>query len=99
MIVIATIYILAAIIMVVALVMSSNNMRTNRYTTDNEIISVYQYSEIVVGTVLFFILFIIYQIVTNGNYNTLDILFSTLAFGITFALGKIVGNWVDYNHD
>ena len=99
MIVIAIVYILAAIIMVVALYMSSNNMRKNRYTSDNEIISVYQYSEIVVGTVLFFILFIMYQIVTNGNYNTLDILFSTLAFGITFALGKIVGNWVDYNQE
>ena len=99
MLVIAIIYILAAIIMVVSLVMSSKKMRKNRYTSDNEIISVYQYSEIVIGTVLFFILFILYQIVTNGNYNTLDILFSTLAFGSTFALGKIVGNWVDYNHN
>ena len=99
MIVIAIIYILAAIIMVVALTMSSSNMRKSRYTSDNDIISVYQYSEIVVGTVLFFILFIAYQVTTNGNYNTLDILFSTVAFGVTFALGKIVGNWVDYNQD
>ncbi len=99
MIVIAIVYILAAIIMVVALYMSSNKMRKNIYTSDNEIISVYQYSEIVVGTVLFFILFIAYQLVTNGNYNTLDVLFSTIAFGVTFALGKIVGNWVDYNQE
>jgi hypothetical protein len=97
MIVIGFIYVLAATILVVALVMSSNNIIKNRYSSDTGIVSLYQYSEVVVGTILFFILFIMYQIVTLGNYNTVDILFSTFSFGIIFSLGKIVGNWIDYN--
>tara|TARA_B100000963_G_scaffold40418_1_gene30069 strand:- start:489 stop:788 length:300 start_codon:yes stop_codon:yes gene_type:complete len=99
MIVIGIIYVFAAIILIVAIVMGSKKLKNQRYSSDNDILSVYQYSEIVIGTVLFFILFIAYQIVINGNYNTLDIVYSTLAFGSTFALGKIVGNWVDYNHN
>ena len=97
MIVIGIIYVFAAIILIVAIVMGSKKLKNQRYSSDNDILSVYQYSEIVIGTVLFFI--IIISSVINGNYNTLDIVYSTLAFGSTFALGKIVGNWVDYNHN
>ena len=53
MIFVAIIYICAAIIMVVALAMSSKSMRKSNYKSDVEIVTIKQYSEIVIGTMLF----------------------------------------------
>lgn len=99
MIFVAIIYICAAIIMVVALAMSSKSMRKSNYKSDVEIVTIKQYSEIVIGTMLFLLFYIAYSIVIDGNINMFDIIYSTIAFAIIISCGKIVGNWVDYNED
>ena len=99
MIFVAIIYICAAIIMVVALAMSSKSMRKSNYKSDDEIVTIRQYSEIVIGTMLFLLFYIAYSIVIDGNINIFDIIYSTIAFAIIIMSGKIVGNWVDYNED
>tara|TARA_Y100000389_G_scaffold202559_1_gene248191 strand:+ start:494 stop:793 length:300 start_codon:yes stop_codon:yes gene_type:complete len=99
MLLIAVLYICAAIIMVVALAMSSKSMRKNNYKSDDEVVTVKQYSEIVIGTMLFLLFYIAYLIVTTGNVDMFDLVYTTIAFSIVLMSGKIVGNWVDYNQD
>tara|TARA_B110000858_G_C17551522_1_gene358275 strand:- start:69 stop:368 length:300 start_codon:yes stop_codon:yes gene_type:complete len=99
MLLIAILYICAAIIMVVALAMSSKGMRKNNYKSDDDIITIKQYSEVVIGTMLFLLFYIAYLITTTGNVDMFDLIYTTIAFCVVLLGGKVVGNWVDYNQD
>lgn len=99
MLLIAVLYICAAIIMVVALAMSSKGMRKNNYKSDDDIITIKQYSEVVIGTMLFLLFYIAYLITTTGNVDMFDLIYTTIAFCVVLLGGKVVGNWVDYNQD
>ena len=61
-------------------------------------LSMYQYTEIVVGTLLFFIAYILYMSFIYREINKTDLIYSTTAVGFILTLGNIVSNWVEYNN-
>ena len=99
MLAIIAIYTCAFIILLVSLFMSSKKLRNIKYNSDDYIVTVYQYTEIVIGTIIFFLLFLIYQFIIYGTIGVVDLMYTALAFGFIFSMGKMVGNWVNYNDD
>ena len=93
------IYIATFIILIVSLFLSAKSMRNKSLDDGNQTLTVYQYSEITVGTMIFLLLFFIYKFFVDGNVDLIDVLYTTGAFGLIFFMGKIVGNWVDLNED
>ena len=61
-------------------------------------ISMYQYTEIVVGTLMFFIAYILYMSIVYRKVNKTDLIYSTFAMGILLTVGNMVSNWVEYNN-
>ena len=61
-------------------------------------LSMYQYTEIVVGTLMFFIVYILYMSFIYRSVNKTDLIYSTVALGFTLTMGNIVSNWVEYNN-
>ena len=99
-IVIPSLIILGVIgVIIVILYFTAKNAKESQLNNSLSILNMYQYSELIIGTTIFFILYIFYQLFTTGNSNMFDLLYNTCAFCAILTLGNIVTNWVEYNQN
>jgi hypothetical protein len=63
-----------------------------------ELLTEYQNNEVVIGTLLFFILFVTYKTVTK-SMNLFEVLYIPFAFGLCYLTVLIFYNYISYFHD
>ena len=85
-------------IIIIVLHLSVVNINDNIKYDKVSVLTVYQYTEIIVGTLLFFVAYIIYMSIIYRTVKKIDLLYSTIAFGLLLTSGNIVNNWVEYNN-
>lgn len=90
--------IILIVIIIVILHYSVVNINDNIKYDKLSVLSVYQYTEIVVGTLLFFVSYILYMSIIYRTVKKIDLVYSTIAFGLLLTSGNIVDNWVEYNN-
>ena len=73
----------------------NNSNQSNKIS----MLSVYQYTEIVVGTLMFFIVYILYMSIIYRNVHKTDLIYSTISVGLILTFGNMISNWVEYNND
>ena len=63
------------------------------------LLNMYQYTEIIVGTLMFFIVYVLYMSIIDREVHKVDLIYTTFAVGLLLTVGNIVSNWVEYNNE
>ena len=78
-----------------SLVYVNNTIQSDKLS----LLTMYQYTEIVVGTLMFFIMYVLYMSIVYRKVDKMDLAYSTFALGILLTIGNMVSNWVEYNNE
>lgn len=94
-----TIFALIVLISIIIVILHYSLVYVNDTIQSDKLsmLTMYQYTEIVVGTLMFFVLYIIYMAIVYRKVDKMDLAYSTFALGLLLTLGNIVSNWVQYN--
>lgn len=94
-----TIFALIVLISIIIVILHYSLVYVNDTIQSDKLsmLTMYQYTEIVVGTLMFFVLYIIYMAIVYRKVDKMDLVYSTFALGLLLTLGNIVSNWVQYN--
>ena len=95
-----TVFTILLVIAIAILIVYFTERRAAKTMSKNELfmLTMYQYSEIVVGTTLFFAFYILFTFCSKGTYEIFTSLFMGLSFGLMVTIVNMVNNWVYYNY-
>jgi uncharacterized BrkB/YihY/UPF0761 family membrane protein len=97
----STIAILIVLIGIISIILYYSLQYVNNSIKSDKLsmLSMYQYTEIVVGTLMFFIMYVLYMSIVYRKVDKIDLTYSTFAVGLLLTIGNIVSTWVEYNNE
>ena len=96
-----TVFAIIVLIGIIIGVLHYSLLYVNNTNQSNKIsmLSIYQYTEIVTGTLMFYIVYILYMSIIYRSVQKTDLIYSTLSVGLILTAGNMISNWVEYNND
>ena len=97
----STIAILIVLIGIISIILYYSLQYVNNSIKSDKLsmLSMYQYTEIVVRTLMFFIMYVLYMSIVYRKVDKIDLTYSTFAVGLLLTIGNIVSTWVEYNNE